>query len=223
MSETVPDIDPELFEIGRATEFGAVVMASVTEFVDSSETVITYLKENAPETLEANRKRLEQHSTEAKEMLDDLSDSLGAEFTNMLVSRIGGGNDAPSDQQFERAYEARQRSATMVYAYTFGYQSFMYERMLYLYDDEAEAGAEAWGMAWNKLRDMVRPLGGTFLAETADMFDALVRHKYEQTYDHTDVLRGPDVRADAAARSFYEVMEPHLTRSIVRRKDEWSE
>ncbi|MCA9331011.1 hypothetical protein KC957_03105 [Candidatus Saccharibacteria bacterium] len=218
----IPEVDPGLFMPDRSLEFGAVVMACVTEFVDARETVTSYLGAYAPEALEANRKMLEEHSPEAKEMLDDLTKMMGMEMTSMLVSRIGGDPDAPTDQQFTKAYEARSRSVDMLCAYVSGYQEHMYQGLLIAYGDENEAREGAWSAAWSKLRDMVRPLEGTLLAEVADMFDELVMLRFPGSYDHTDVHRGLEAGTWIESRTFYDVMEPHLTRSIVRRRDDWS-
>jgi hypothetical protein len=221
MSHSI-EVDPGLFKPDSSVEFGMVVMASVTEFVDARATVLSYLTENAPETLAANRKLLEEHSPEAKEMLEDLTKTLGGELVNMTVSRIGGGPDAPTDQQFVQAYEARLSSADMLCAYVVGYQEHMYQGLMNVYDDENEAREGAWSAAWGKLRDMVKPLGGTLLAEVADMFDELVMQQFPASYDHTDLHRGPEAGTWIESRTFYDVMEPHLTRSIVRRRDDWS-
>jgi hypothetical protein len=47
--------------------------------------------------------------------------------------------------------------------------------------------------------------------------------KYPQTYDPMARMRGSEAKEDVAARTFCEVMEPHLKRAIRRQSgDSWT-
>lgn len=106
----------------------------------------------------------------------------------------------------------------------FGYQMHMEENLRPVFgDDEEEIANASWAAAWQKIRDTLHPVGKTYLAEVADFFDSLIRLQYGELYNPMETLRGPVVAADISARTFYEVMEKHLSRAIMRSgEDGWT-
>ncbi len=130
----------------------------------------------------------------------------------------------PADRvAYTKALKTRGESSVLLAGYVFGYQAYMQENLMTVFDgDRDEAVPTSWSATWSRLRGTLHPLGGTVLAEVADFFDEMIHWHYRDSYDHTDALRGSVVAQDVSARTFYEEMESHLTRSIVRRPDDWS-
>lgn len=86
-----------------------------------------------------------------------------------------------------------------------------------------EALEMSWRSVWTRYRNVIKPLGGTVLADVGDMIDDVVRLKYPDSFDPTDFMRGAEAKADVSTAAFYEVFGPHLKRAIMRSgEDNWT-
>lgn len=93
-----------------------------------------------------------------------------------------------------------------------------------VFDEELEATTAAWEATWSRLKQALDAEQRVHLVDIATLLDLLIAEKYGPAYDPSDRLRGPTVSQDIAARTFYEVLEDHLPRSILKRRsgDDWS-
>ncbi len=220
MELPTPDIDPVIFLKDNELEFSFAVTNAAQTYSDAVGIITTYEHENSPEAKEGLAQQVRE-LPQYKEIIDLLGGDMAGMIEEIAVSRSDPGS--PSDSDYKAALHDRSAASDNLIAHIFGYQQYIEANLMKVFDDDTEeAVPDAWSAAWTKLRDMVHPLGGTTLAEVADFFDELVHWQYMDSYDHTDRFRGAVVAQDISARTFYEAMEDHLSRSIVRRRDDWS-
>ncbi|MBP9738617.1 hypothetical protein KBD20_02930 [Candidatus Saccharibacteria bacterium] len=217
-------IDPSIFDRDHELEFSFALGGTAQDYALAIDIIAQYEKENSPEAKEGKSKALRQ-DPQIKEHIDNITNIIGEGFIGGLIDEILVESvTSPADESsYRKALITRAESSDLLIGYVFGYQGYMQENLLNVFDgDIGEALPASWSATWYKLGVTLHPLGGTTLAEVADFFDNLIHWQYADTYDHTDLLRGSVVAADISARTFYEEMEKHLTRSIVRRRDDWS-
>lgn len=220
MDPSTPEINPAVFRKDNELEFNLAVGMAAEQYTHALGIITTYERENSPEAKEGLAKQVRE-LPEYQHIIDMVGEGMAGMIEEVAVSRSDPGS--PSEAAYKAALHERGVSSDSLVAYVFGYQQYIETNLMNVFDgDTDEAVPAAWSATWAKLRDMIHPLGGTTLAEVADFFDELIHWQYSDAYDHTDRLRGTVVARDISARTFYEVMEDHLSRSIVRRRDEWS-
>jgi len=212
------EVDPAIFQKDRGLEFAFAITSAAEQFSSSFSQIESYLKVNDPEALAA----------EFGHVIKSITDSLGHEgitLSGIKVEAISmsGEKDEVSEEDYLSARESYEAAQTNLMGYVFGYHDYLAGHLGAVYDDEEEVEETAWSCSWEKLRDTLQPVGGPFLADVADFFDRLIKGKYGEKYDPIDRLRGPVVSQDISARTFYETMEEHLSRAIMRSgEDGWT-
>lgn len=224
MSNPEVQIDPLIFDRDHELEFSFALGGTAQDYTDAIDVIARYEKENSPEAKAGKTKEMKE-DPQIKEHIDNITNIIGEGFIGGLIEEILVESvSSPADLvSYKQALKTRSESSAMLVGYVFGYQEYMEANLLTVFDgDIVEAIPASWSAAWSKLRGTLHPLEGTTLAEVADFFDKIIHWQYADSYDHTDAFRGPVVAQDVSARTFYEEMEKHLTRSIVRRRDDWS-
>lgn len=214
------NLDPALFEIERATDFAAALIDSATGYSAASEILERYIRQNSAEAKAGKLQELTD-SEDYKAVVD----ILGPGLTASVIKHGADANDSVGEAEYAVAAEAKDTSITALLELVFGYHTYMASNLGTVFGaaNDAEIQPAAWTATWKKLRDTLRPVGGIVLADIAGVFDELIECKYTPNFDPTHPLRGMEVAKDVSARTFYEVMENHLARAIMRRgEDGWS-
>jgi len=215
MSE-IGGVDPSVFEKRNEAVFCIMLCEADASNVEAKNVIEKYEIEHSDEARDGTLREFKD-SQIVKGLTDILGDGLVAKVS------ISAEADPLEDAKYEESLDDRTEAVDTLVGHMLGYGSYMEDNLKQVYGDEdEEAITTAWNVAWTKLRDSLKLMEGTYLAEVADLFDDIIGWKYEGFYDHTDRLRGAVVAQDVAARMFYEVIEDHLKRSIVKRGDEWS-
>lgn len=217
--EVIPsELDPSIFRKERELEFSFALVHAAQSYVDAVATIEKHVAKNSPEAKQAQSKQVRE-MIERDDVLAGMSDRMLPLIEEVLLGRVERVSDVAA---IDQVHATMQSSSEMVAALTFGYQSYMEANLTNVFGgDVDEAQTAAWVSAWGKVKETLQPAGGTTLAEVADMFEAMIAWRYPETFDPTDRLRGPEAAQDVAARTFYEVMEPHLNRAIMHRRDQW--
>ncbi len=214
------EINPNFFSMENDEFFSQTIAVVAGGYAGALGRVVQYERENSPEALQAIQQKAEDDATFSS-LTSSLSDLNNVTIRYSEVRPIGG----IKKEEYEKSLAAIETSGSLLPDYIFGYGDHMAKNLMKIYGGDAEeALPEAWTATWDKLHTIVHATGGTVLAEVVELFDNMIEWKYADTYDVADELRGPEVREDPAARTFYEVMAPHVGRSILKRKagDEWS-
>ena len=211
-----PEIDPIIFTKDHAMQFEAELRDTSNEFTNSRETIETLLLRNSPEANNAALQDVLDTNEDVRAMVEMLGD-----FGRVMAVEIANMMDPEDEKKMTKAQETRATAEQYLIGYVKGYQTYMLQNMDGLFDPD-EATEMSWGVAWRKVRDVLRPVGGAVLAYVVEYFDDLTRLAYPNDYEASSALRGERVASNPATRTFYEEMAPHLGRAILNRDDHWS-
>lgn len=215
------ELDQTLFHKNREPEFARVIIDAAQSLEQANEKINCY------EGFDLDAKRAGMaEEFEGDESYQQIVELLGDDdLVNELVAGVTG-MDKPEikDEEYIEARKSRNEAATTLVDHTCGYYVYMKENLVkYVGEEEEEATDQAWTTTWRKLHDILSSTEGTLLAEVTGFIDGLVKERFEETYKPIERDRGPVVSQDACARTFYKVMESHLSRAIIgANRDEWT-
>jgi hypothetical protein len=235
------ELDPQLFEKANETKYidgvsqAAQVWDIATEAINSrdafnpettSAALINELKDSYGEAWEAAVEEIAERP-EAAGKTDDELDEICAREVFGWVKEEGHPID---DEKYTIAVQQQELATTQAVDYICGYQATLQGNLATAYQIDLENPAEAatlaedsWRGTWNTLRRALGDAEGTPLASLVGLIDGLVRKEFGDTYDPMRDDRGDAVSTNVAARTFYEVMRPHLARANVEdNEDGWT-
>jgi hypothetical protein len=226
MTEKVPSIDPVIFEENMTVEFGLALTSQVDVFVKANEIIENYGKNSGSDSsttlggvLGNTLARYSEETDRTSLVVGDITvipmgDDPGEPVTLSLQEIVEG--------QYEQALVDKCDSSRQLIEYLQGLQLHISNQLEGLVDP-GSVPEKSWELAWKKVRETIRSMGGGSLADVVDFFDSLVELQYPSTFDPTKRNRSREVGDDISARMFYVVMEPHLKRASMRRgKDNWA-
>ncbi|HTB48768.1 MAG TPA: hypothetical protein VK712_01660 [Verrucomicrobiae bacterium] len=216
------EFDQSLFQPDQAPALTAIIIEAAQSLEQSREIVSRYENFDA----EAQRAGIteEFEDNESYRGLVELFDGDDTVVNELVASVTGIGAPEVKDAEYERACRARDEAAATLIDHACGYQAHMKQNLVeQVGETEEEAIEQAWKATWKKLHAMLYTAEGTLLAEVAGFVDELIKTKYGKDYMAMERDRGPVVREDVCARTFYEIMEDHLHRAIIgANRDEWT-
>jgi hypothetical protein len=219
------DIDQTIFQKVEAHErVFATAISSAAELLElANEDISKYEGFDKEAAQQGLKTELEEAGGETTAAYEELSNSVGEEFIGNILGGLFGDEPEISDEEYKRTVNLREKSANDLLDYTVGYQRYMKNNLILAFgEDNEQIDEQAWKATWSRMRGVL--IGeGTLLAEFIGLIDSKVREKFGESYQDMETDRGDAVSADVAARTFYEVMESHLSRAIISStRDEWT-
>lgn len=229
--EAVPTIDPAIFEEEGMPAFLYALSSYAGIFGKAQETLEKF---NPDGTSKTNRpggtigQLLDRHIEETGSGV-----RLDLPAGGMTIQAVGGQPDSPEEpkvfrleeilaEEYEEAVTSAEASSLHLVGLVQGYRDHVREQIDGIVED-FRLEDKSWELAWKKVHEIIRAMGGTSLAYVVDFFDGLIEIKYPETFDHMTFTRGEEAKKDVAASTFLTVMKPHIRRANMRKgKDAWS-
>ena len=228
MNEQIPLVDPNIFKEEMALEFSIALTTTVDTFVKASEIVEKYSRNSgnvSPETTIGD-----VLGGTLSRFMEETGSEMTLKMGDVTVTAIGDSSDEPvtvslqeiAEDQYFKALVDKEESSSQLIEYVAGLHTHISTQLEGLFEEE-DIPEKSWEFAWKKTREIVRSMGGGYLADVADFFDGLVELQYPETFDPMKRTRGNEASNDISSRTFYVVMEPHLKRATMRKgEDNWS-
>ena len=224
--QLVTDADPVLLEPGHEDQFAGGLIQAAHQLEQANEIIQVREAFDPDIATETAIKELEDEGGEVYDTYQELVNAFGGEdIAKGLVGTVIGADESEiSNEEYEAARATRDEAAMSLVAYVCGYQKQMHNNLARAYgEDGTDVERDAWIATWKKIHSILLRTEGTLLAEVAAFFDDLVKDEHGANYQPMERLRGSVIEQDIAAMTFYEVMENHLHRAIVRAsEDEWT-
>lgn len=219
------DIDPAVFEKDNHGSFEAAIGFAVNDLERSGEVIRLHDGFDSEAATDHMVEKLEEEGGEITEAYQRLVGSAGSDFMKGIVGKVTGiSEQAVSEEDYQEALEQREQAGVTLIDHTVGYYNFMHSNLVDAYEEDSDhVEEEAWTATWKKLKDTLKGLPGTLLAEMAGFFDEVARAEFGPAFRRMEEDRGPAVQANICARTFYAVMQDHVPRAIIgANRDEWT-